>query len=211
MLVSEIATQVQNSIGDRGGILARDDLIISWVNEAILDIFRKTSLGRTNPEQISQSTAEWTPANEILRVHFIYAEYGELQEMSYDELINLYGPTYLTTAGAPKFFYRGFTSGQNTIRFLPVPDQAYTLTLSVTYVPTRVTLVSDNTETIIPISYDYDIVEFCKMRALELQRDFQAAETARGHYERSRAERIDESRNIDDGYHTITPDEYDYL
>ena len=214
MLISDIATIVQNSIGDRGGIMAKDDLVIFWVNEAILDVFRKTEIGRENPDSVSlvaNDNQVTTGSNQILRMHYMHNGQFEMQESTLDELLNKHGVGWLETPGTPTYFYRGYVAGVTTVMIAPICDGPYTITFSATWTPTKFTLTSQNTNTLIPSVFDNDIIRFCVMRAHELEKDFQAAGVAKNHYDNNMFERADETHALDDSYSTISPDEWDYV
>jgi len=236
MLISDIATIVQNSIGDRGGIMAKDDLVIFWVNEAILDIFRKTEIGRENiqttllpyaPDSITVdeftdpfyppfgitvgALSQWVPANDLLRIHFVHNGEYEMEETTLDKLLDWYGPDYIITRGTPRYFYRGYEEGVTVVNFVPPTDEARVITLSATYIPTRFTLTSQDTSTVVPPSYDNDVIRFCIMRAHELEKDFQASSKAQEHYNNNMFERADEAHALDDSYSTISADEWDFM
>jgi len=214
MLISAIATIVQNSIGDRGGIMAKDDLVIFWVNEAIMDIFRKTEIGRANPDfvnLVANDTAVPTGSNQVLRMHYMHNGLFEMEETTADELLNRHGVNWLETPGTPTYYYRGYTAGVTTIQIAPIADGPYTITFSATWVPTQFTLVSQNTNTVIPSTYENDVIRFCVMRAHELEKDFRASEKAQEHYNNNMFERADETHALDDSYSTISPDEWDYM
>lgn len=212
MLVSELVSRVQVSLGDGGGVVAKNSFILSWMNEAIRDIFRKTNLGRDSqiPYTLVAGDNEYTNANEIFKVHYIAAADNQLSEMIYDNILEQYGWSYVNEPGTPKYFYRGYSNGQATIKFVPTPVADIDLKMSITFWPTELTL-GDDTNEVIPSSYVDDIIRFCIMRGYERTKDFRASEKAESQYDQNLSIRISESNKLDDDYATIQPDPYDYM
>jgi hypothetical protein len=217
MLISDIATIVQNSIGDRGGIMARPDLVIFWVNEAVLDIYRQTDTGRESPTSfvLPVGASSYDPfvtgSKQILKMHYMHNGSFEMEEASIDNLLDWYGVDYFTNPGTPRYYYKLFVAGHTALGFAPVGDKDFTIIYSASFTPPKFTLVSNDTSTLIPSSYDSDVIRFCIMRAHELEKDFQAADVARTNYDKNMFTRADESHSLDDGYSRITADEYDFL
>ena len=214
--ISDVATIVQNSIGDRGGVVARDDLVLYWVNEAILDIYRKTALGRTANNTFALAVGENTydptvDNNEILRVHYMHNTEFEMEEVTFDQILNRFGPAWQDINGTPQYWFRGWNSGHVTIKTVPKADKAYTINYSATFTPVRFTLMTEYLTARLPESYHDDVILFCKMRAHELEKDFRASEKAQEHYDKNMLTRADESFELDDGYSTVTPDEMDFV
>ena len=152
-----------------------------------------------------------SPASEFLRLHYMHNGQFEMVESTVDNLLLQHGIDYLTTNGTPKYFYRGYTNGHSTVKVAPPADGAYTITFSATKIPAKFTLVSQDTSTLLPSSYDTDMIRFCVMRAHELEKDFRASEKAQEHYEKNMFERADESHALDDSFSFISADELDYL
>jgi len=46
--VGDLVQRIRTDIGDQGNIYTKDNFLIDWINEAVRDIFRDTSLGRFN-------------------------------------------------------------------------------------------------------------------------------------------------------------------
>jgi hypothetical protein len=211
---SDIITNVRLSVGDKGGIFATDDAVISWTNEAVLDIWRHTDMGRAYKSDVvlAAGTDTWTP-DDLIRVNAIFNDTTNivLEEKSMDQILDFYGPDYFKSSGAPRYYYMYFASGQPAVGFVPIPDVSTTLTISYTTLPARFTLTTDNTSTVLPDSYDYDIIRFCVMRAHEMEKDFDAARNSQDQYYRNLAERRDESQRLDDDNFFISADPYDHL
>lgn len=215
MLVSEVFATVQREVGDQAGIYLKDTYVLDWVNQAIRDIYRKTNLGRDAPTTVALSagTNTWDPGNNRLyKVHYIYIQnYWELEEKDFDEILNLYGTYWHTEQATPKYFWRGFDSGKNILRFAPTPEKAYTLNISTSSLPTPFTQQTDDLDTVLPLSYIDDVVRFCVMRSRSRENDPASASLAMSEYQSNLNERVAESQKIDDSFAIITPDEYDLL
>lgn len=212
MLVSDLISAVRTSLGDGGGVFAKDDFIIGWMNEAIRDIFRKAPVGRDHRfvQTLNGGTSQLTFTDEIYKVHYIACEEVKLEETLFETLLDQYGWEYVNSQETPRFFWRGYDSGATVINFAPTPPANVDLTMSVTYLPDELT-ISDDTTDVLPSSYVDDIIRFCVMRGHERGKDFRASEKAEQQYNNNIGERISEATKIDDDYQVMTPDPYDYI
>ena len=213
MLISEVATHVRNSIGDRGGIVASDASILFWSSEAVLDIYRKTNLSTETVQEVTVSKDSTSHTTEnILRVNEIYnvTENCLVTEVNPSDISNSRGPEFRYGKG-PVIHYYNESKGGPTLYWIQIPDKETVLKISLTQYPARYDSMNDNLSLALPANFHMDVVRFCIMRGHEKEKDFRSAEKAQEHYVNNIYERRDEASRLEDDFATISPDPYDSL
>lgn len=178
--VGDILTRVQRQFGDEAGIQVIQDDVIRWVN----DCQREISMQHEN---LHQTTAA---ANTILGVNTVDlpADCLSVQEVKYKGTGDsvFFNLRYITPDEVSRFFFDtgtgapvAYTRGQNStdqIILFPTPDVS--LAGSIQFVYSRYTEdVSTINDTLdLPEYYHQLVLEFCLMKAYEMDENWEAAD-----------------------------------
>lgn len=178
MNVVEIATRVKRTFGDESGAEIEDADIIRWVNDAQLDIVRKThclSKSATTASVIGTPESP-LPADFLLSRELKFG--GRMLSSIPLEEFNYRYPNREEEdpTGTPEYFT---VRGRNFLLY-PAPDTVGDIVAFYVARPTLLTTVSEVPE--IPIDFHEALVKFALMRAKELDEDWQAAERFQGQY-----------------------------
>lgn len=142
-----------------------DDLILRYLNEAQNMFCRLTYCltpadGIIDVVELAEGEPSYPIDSKILHVSSAAVEGASqpLRDYTYRHLPNLLSES----VGQPRMFV--LNQRNHTIRFYPVPDQAYTVNLLVASLPTQ--QIACDTEPEIPEQYHIDLPEFAAFRCL---------------------------------------------
>jgi Family of unknown function (DUF6682) len=180
MNVGDIKRRVTNILGDDAKVVFEDADLLDYINDAQLDICRKTGMlpefSQVSP--ISGQENYILPANciEVLRATYKGAK---LYKTTWQE-VDMISPMKDTgtSQGAPSHFY---VIG-NTIYFYPCPVTSEIGTIKLTYstVPTVLTIDTDVPQ--IPLAYHEDICLRVIAKGHEQVEDYQASQAKTAEY-----------------------------
>lgn len=176
--MTRTCVQVRNDVigilGDSGQVIMTDARLLPWINQAQMDIARKTDC--------IQATTSW---NSVVAqgAYALPAAFLKADRVTYDNVpllkttireIDTYNPARDTgtNTGAPEYFY---IYGGN-LYLEPFPQAAGTNNIDMQYIksPALLTAVgSDNLE--IPDKFYDDVVRYVIMRAREYTEQFEVA------------------------------------
>lgn len=217
MLLTDVYARVQTDIGDQGGIFVRQEHIVSWVNSAVREIYRKSEFGRSTESTITlpADTPTYALGNSIFKIHRVVVEGIILKEIDPQQLAegSPFGGIDLEAKGKPSYYWR--VNSYDTplsvdIRFWPIPDKLYSATISATQFPNALS-DTDDTTTVLPIQYEEDIILYCVAKAHQREKDWEGAAVLMAEFDRNQAERYREAHELDDDFQTFTADEYDMI
>lgn len=196
---TDIARRVKRLFGDESGVQVTDEDIIDWVNDAIREaFFQNDELDRLTlyPEvlakdnRVNLAPMGGTVPLTIESVHYRETATGAFYQIPYmsSRAFNEYIPDWDTTnlatplsrnlpLGIPIAWTRG--DGQSEIVLYPVPETGGTGLLKVVVGAGGgfITLLTDELVNYIPEHLHNYIVEFCMMKAYELDEDWEAVRT----------------------------------
>ncbi len=172
MLLSEVQTQVKRQFGDTSGAMITDADITRWVNDAQLDIVRRTKIAETTTVM----------ASVIATGTYTIADVFEIKRLTY----NGEALKKITTAQLDQQFPTREVSGygystprywRNTgigVELFPRPADSLG-TISVTYTLRPSPVVSSDDPLSISVQYHEDVVRRCMERAYEMDGQWGAA------------------------------------
>jgi hypothetical protein len=183
MNVADIKRRVTNVLGDDAKIIFEDADLLDMINDAQIDICRKTGL--TTSEQLyslSTTTSSWALPPDCIEVLRVVSNGTKLYKTTWQE-VDMLDPTKDSgsTRGNPTCF---FVMG-NKITFYPYTSTNTTNSIRVVYSCTPTILVSDSDVPDIPIAYHEDIVIRVIAKGHELVEDFQAAGVKAAEYDKA--------------------------
>jgi len=207
--VDDVIRRVQRSFGDENESQIRITDIIDWVNAAQNDICRRT--------EVLQGTKIWdtVPGDNDYELppDFIRAarvEYqGEVIQQTTLDQLDMYAlsdPVH-TTGNSKPFWYKW----GETIHLYPDPNQAQSQVLKL-YYPKLAPIVNDGNDQLgIPLHMHEDVVNYCMMKARELNEDYDE----RNALQAAHSQRMAESAEIvfdpsSNSYVAVRPDPWDY-
>lgn len=204
-LASDIITRVKRQFGDESGVQITDDDVLRWIQDALREIFlqnddlnmtvftQDTIAGQASYSAVASVVA--SPFGGIIRVEArqdAFSSYYPLKYMTQIEFektfIGWNGPDAIT--GTPQAYTRSLQSGSwnGGITVYPVPDIAVVGGLRISF--SRNTnalstpLAADQLDSIIHQDYFTVILEYCLMKAYELDENWEAADR-KGQYVQS--------------------------
>lgn len=183
MNVADIKRRVSNQLGDDAKIVFEDVDLVDMINDAQVDICRKT--GILVSEQLfslSTITPSWPLPADCIEVLRVVRDGQKLYKTTWQEVDQTDpGKDAGNTRGVPDRFY---TMG-NKITFYPYPSSNSTNNIRVIYSCTPTILVNDTDIPDIPLAFHEDIVIRVCARGHELVEDFQASAAKASEYNNS--------------------------
>jgi len=199
--LQNVADRVRTLAGDLSGVMITDPIITRWVNDAQLDVLRKTESAKADVSVISvANTFRYPVAGGFLYVDAIYYNGTLLWRRSKREID--YQDRYrqaTTTSGTPAYYWLE----ADAVCLYPTP-QVSGDTVTVTRIPRPVDLV--NLTDVLTISDDQLelIVERCLQKAKEMEEDYTAASWFKAQYKEETAESaFEESMRGTDSYPVV--------
>lgn len=192
MNVEDIKTRVFRQFGDESGAQIDESDIIRWVNDAQIDIVRRTEIlqkeGTIIP--VLTGTDEYDPPVDFMFPRRATLDGVLLQRTTVEEMDMYQGNREADgMSGLPdRYYIRG-------LKFVlyPVPESDGDLVVLYVRQPTAVTAVGDVPE--IPLYMHEDIVRYCLQRAKELNEDFDQADRIGADYEQRTNKAREESQS----------------
>lgn len=183
MLVDEIVRAVKRQVGDETGSLIETEDVFRWINEAQIQICRKTGDTTTISPAIPVAVGDgrYSIPADFLKVLHLELDGRRLQFLAEAQLRTMY-PTLETNAqqGVPKFFCIIDNGGtvQSELLLAPVPGSTGNLILTYLKRPPLIRQTADLLT--VPDQYHSTILTFCIGKARQMEGDDEswAAHTA---------------------------------
>lgn len=192
MNVGDIATRVYRQFGDESGAQIDEDDVIRWVNDAQMDIVRRTEiLQKESPViPVVADDDEYDPPADFMFARRITLDGYLLRRTSIEEMDAYEGNREADgiTGSPDRYYLRGLK-----IVLYPIPEAAGDLVVLYVRQPVTVTGVGDIPE--IPLYMHEDIVRYCLQRAKELNEDFEQAGIIGADYEQRTNKAREESQS----------------
>lgn len=186
MNIQDVTTRIQRTFGDEAAVQVSQSDVYRWINDAQ----REACMQHENLlQKVAYVTGvvgqnEYSLPTDCLTVNGIYYRESSSATVSYYKMqflsisdFNDYcdgwsGPDYGN--GLPQVYTRGDTTEGKFVVF-PPPDAAYTNAFKINYAryPTDVASLSDPID--LPVYYHNYVVEFCLMKAYEMDEDWDSA------------------------------------
>jgi hypothetical protein len=197
-LVSDVIRKAGRRFGDTDQIVIFNADWYDWINEAQLEICKKTSYLTTTTTAAASTFPVTVPAGFIRMVDVTY-DGNPLKLMERETLIEMQIDKDDADGGTPEFYY----FFDKKINLYPEPDSSDSHSVAYTYVgvPTLVTGTGDNLSVL--DAYSPDVVTWCVMRARERIKDYQGMQIASQQFLDGQGDRIDGMQVADDSYPTI--------
>lgn len=196
MNVADIKRRVTNALGDDAKLIFEDPDLIDMINDAQVDICRKTGF-LTNDTSISllKGTQGYPLPDDCIEVLRATYQNNKLYKTTWQEVDMLDpGKDTQTTLGVPDHYY---IIG-NTIYFYPPPSAGSILSVHVLYTRTPTALANDTDNPELPLAFHEDIVIRCVARGHEQVEDFQASAAKASEYNTAISLTIEQARNAND-------------
>jgi hypothetical protein len=195
---------VQRIVGDDGFISFNQQDVYDWINEAVLDIIRKTNCNTNVASSPASSFSTGALNSTLIQFTRVLYDTLPLTHITLQQLDNLYiNPDEI---GVPYYFYWTKQAG---IKLFPKPAPTDSTTIFAHYyaVPANVTAGTDTPG--VPVAYHYSIVSFCKMRFYERLQNYRAVELASNEYYGAISNQLEEASDKVDQYVTIGDDPFE--
>lgn len=181
MNVGEQKLAVKRLFGDTAGVQITDDDILRWLNDAQIDLIRKTDffLNVTSIPSIVGTDTYAVPTLDFLRLSRVTYNGSDLEFITYQQLNQWYPNRDVTpiSTGTPKVF----TFFNRNLILYPAPDTIYNISL--TYIARPNVLLSDAQTSQLPVEIHEDMVRFALTRAYELDANEPAIVRASSEYQ----------------------------
>lgn len=203
ILVSDVARQVGRSFGDTDQILITNADIIDWVNEAQLELVKRTNCNIATVTAVASSYPIIMPAGSVGVTRILYGtvplvevDIGQLDALGVDLTIRQTSPMY--------YYFR-----DRKVNLYPLQPTADTTTVSTDYVqhPTTVTLVTDPLTT--PDTYNPEIVKYVLAKAHERNENLTAYQQKMAEFQESANADADNEANHTQSYPVIRDDPWE--
>lgn len=209
MNVDDVIRRVQRSFGDENESQVRILDIVDWVNAAQGDICRRTEvLQGTQVFDTVVGDNDYELPADFLRAARVEYQGEVIQQTTLDQL-DLYStgdPMHAQGQAKPFWYIWG-----GTMHLYPDPNTAQTSAIKMYYTKLA-PLVSSGTDQLgIPLHMQEDVVNYCMMKAREMNEDFDE----RNALQAAHTQRMAESAEIvfdptSNAYVAVRPDPWDY-
>lgn len=188
MTVSDIQDRVKRTFGDESGVQVMDADILRWINDAQRECVmqHENLLQAKTTLAITAGTPEVTLPTDLYTLQSVYFNpfnTGQTFDDSGYFLKYVSMPTLETMGGAaadvsnkgnPSYYAR--STNENLLRLYPTPDTSYTAGLQIVYSRYPVQLSSTASPLDLPEYYHIWVVEYCMMKAYEMDEDWESAD-----------------------------------
>lgn len=168
MQVDDVIRRVQRTFGDENESQIRITDIIDWINAAQRDIARRTEVMQGNQSYPTQTNNDYVLPDDFLRAARVEYDGKKINMTTLDNL-DMWGtddPVHVTGDATPFWYIWG-----NLLHLYPNPNNtSHTVKLFYTKLPVLVTQGPD--ELSVPEHMHEDVVNYCMMKARELNEDF---------------------------------------
>ena len=190
MNLGQIIIAVQRQFGDESGAQITRSDIVRWVNDAQVDITRKTECLQVHSETDTlKGDGSYDVPFDFIKIRRVSYRGQRLVRTELEHLDNVEPRRDNEPDGSPKFFY---VWGRRIFLY-PRPSRSGEGKLEIYYVKMPDELVSDLDVPEIPPHMHEDIVRFCLIRAKELNEDDEKAQALSFEYDNRMAFSRDEA------------------
>lgn len=193
MNLGEIKQRAKRILGDDSGALYAEDDFIRWINDAQIDIARKTEvLQDFSTYSIVAAQQEYDLPDDFIKIVKISYNGITLKSTTLQEIDSL-SPSRDSDSyrDSP---YRWYIWG-NRLWIHPLPVSDVTDALRIFYVFRPPTLISDNDIPAIPVQMHEDIVQYCVAQGRDLNEDYAGSQLSMGRYEQKVMMSRDEAKD----------------
>ena len=204
MNVADIKRRVTNILGDDAKLIFEDADLVDFMNDAQVDICRKTDILRgTSVINVIGGTEFYPLPIDFIEIQRATYNGNKLYKTTWQE-IDLFDPgkDSSQTSGVPDHYHRE----GNQIYLYPIPSSSSTGGLKVYYSRTPTALVGDTDVPEIPLSMHEDIVIRMVARGHEQVEDFQASQVKSTEYNNAIALSQEQSQEGTDEYYPVIRD-----
>lgn len=185
LTANAIVTRVQRQFGDESGVQVTSDDILRWINDAQREAFSQHENLRqaSTLMNLTAGTDTYNLTTSMVTIQAVrvlmdssstsYYDLKYMSESMFAELINGSGGSDYP-ADIPAFYTRGDASG--TFRIWPRPQTSITNGLKVIYSRYSTDLSTLNDALDLPEYYHQYVLEYCLMKAYEMDEDWEAAD-----------------------------------
>lgn len=186
LTANDIATRVKRQFGDESGVQVMNDDILRWINDAQREAFSQHENLRTafTVQNLSVGQEDYSLPADCINIQTVRIKQDSASNSYYDlrylarsvfaEMINGTDGGNDWPNGTPAFYTRG--DSEDTIHLFPAPDTAVTSGLKIVYSRYSVDLATLNSEIDLPEYYHQYVLEYCLMKAYEMDEDWEAAD-----------------------------------
>lgn len=202
--VGEITTSVQRQFGDESGVQITTTDILRWINQAMIDIARKTDCVQDHKEaSITSGDKSYGLPGDFINVRNVTYNGSPLRPTTM-EIANIMWPQRDTIGGSssgdPEWYY----IWGNVLYLYPTPASSGSGNLDIYYsrLPTVVANPTDTPE--IPVGFHEDIERYCLAKAKELDDQLDEAAAIRKDYtDRVMVSKFEEENPHADSYPAV--------
>lgn len=189
---SDVASHVKRQFGDTAGVQVTDTDIISWINDAQLEIAvnLKPIHGRADSATVANTYTYEYPAQSIVQIESIHYNGVKIENLTlalFEQMILSSDPKR-TQTGVPSHWMEW----AGVITLWPTPNAAGTLTIFYTGMPTRVVTISDLLG--LPDKHYESIIFYVMSKAYEMDEEFEQSTNQRQQFLGRILDQSDEER-----------------
>jgi len=188
---SDILIRVQRQFGDESGVQVTQDDVVRWVNDSLREATLQNPKLRQNTAFVdalagSQSFLFSLPDEAaVIRINSVYFNnsdgiYIKLGYLTLQEMDAYIDGWYIASdTGAPQVYtyeWAGSSANSVTIKTWPIPDSNVVNGFKINYDKTPAILSTLATVVDVPALYFTYILEYCLMKAYEMDEDWEAAD-----------------------------------
>ena len=212
--VQDVLTSVKRQFGDESGVQITDSDIIRWVDDAQREVMMNNP--EINAAVVSVNITAGQPLYPVLinvpdidTIHSVHFDGAILRNMTFLQAQEyIIKNTTNDQRGTPTFWYEY----AGTINLWPVPDTSITGGLKIFYsaAPAEITTLGQLLS--IPDSYFNAVVTYCMKQAMNMDENFQAAQSYDQQFEILMQKMSNRTQSESNQYPTITllPGDSDY-
>lgn len=181
MNLGQLKTRVKRQFGDESGVQVTDDDILSWTNEAIVNIVMDNDslLQAVQTSNLVAGQSTYTPPTDLLNLRglsiktAVDTSYYPLKGLNLQDF-NAHMERWDGDYYSPGFSY-AFMFYNNTINIFPEPNTSQTDGIKIYYsrYPTKVAV--DGDEITLPETYHNAVLGYCLQQAYELDENWEGS------------------------------------
>lgn len=181
MNLGQLKTRVKRQFGDESAVQIQDDDIVSWANQACIDVVRASDdlLQAVQTTDLIEGQTVYTPPTDMLSLRNVtlktavdqsYFTLKAYNIQDFNEYVDGWDGNYYAPGNPYIFmFYNG------AINIFPKPNSSQESGIKIYYNRYPGTLAVDSDEIPLPLVYHNAILEFCLQQAYELDENWEGS------------------------------------
>jgi hypothetical protein len=201
--VMEVMTAVKRQFGDESGVQLEDADLIRWINDAqdVINYRNKVLKATATVATVVDQATYTFPASQVLQIESLHYNGVRIPNIPFSQAEESIIGSEPDVSGEPQYWYEW----GGTFTLWPAPNDAVTITIYYTKLPTKIVAYDTDTLLELPDKYFSDIVAYVLQQAYEMDEDWAASGAKAQQFAQNVEIKADDERRAQDmTFSTVT-------